>query len=131
MSESPHTARVRFFNAMAVIAIVVCVIAVIVFYGLGPGNFGRQAVAPTTNSRTEPRRTPPTRPDEVRKPIRVSPFTDLASENPRLRELALRARPPVEAWLADPNRSGGRRPLRSFLPRPARGSRRCFPTICS
>ena len=102
MSESPHSARVRFFNAMAVLALVVCVIAIFMFYVLGPINFGGQAAAPTTSSRTEPRRTSPTRPEVVRKPTRVSPFTDLASPNPRLRELALRWEPSVR-WLTDPS----------------------------
>ncbi len=102
MSESPHSTRVRFFNAMAVIALIVCVIAIVVFYGIGPGNLGGpNAAAPTTSSRTEPRRTPPTHPERPA-PTRYNPFIDLTGTNPRLRELALRSRPPVEAWLSDP-----------------------------
>ncbi len=103
MQDSPHSARVRFFNAMAVLALVVCVIAIFMFYVLGPINFGGQAAAPTTSTRIEPRRTSPTRPEVVRKPMRVSPFTDLTDTNPRLREQVLSSRLVPHMWLTDPD----------------------------
>jgi len=104
MSEPLSQRRVRFVQVLGAMVFVFIGIIVLMVYALGPVRFApKNAAAPTTALVDRPKPTSPASARVVRKPTRVSPFTDLDSDNPRLRELAVRARPPVEAWLTDPD----------------------------
>ena len=108
----PDPPRERLFRAVALSCLVGAAAAVVGLLLLPRADTPRDA-APA-----EPAPRPATRPSAAR-PHRVSPFTDLASRDPARREHALRPRPHIDAWLADPNVSPPERTATAVLLRQA------------